>query len=128
MGRAKPSEGRPRTLRAALSALCPGCGAKTLFTGPARFATRCINCGLDFESFNVGDGPAALLTLALGALIMFLAIMIDIAFDPPFWVQLIIWVPATAALTIISLRIAKAALLALAYRNQAGETGRDDLA
>jgi uncharacterized protein (DUF983 family) len=72
--------------------------------------------------------PAALLTLALGALIMFLAIMVDIAFDPPFWVQLVIWVPATAALTIIALRVAKAALLALAYRNQAGEAGRDDLA
>ena len=113
--------GRPGIAKAALFGLCPKCGAKTMFAGTARFADRCGNCGLDYGSFNVGDGPAALLTMVIGALVIFLAIMIDAAFRPPFWVHVIIWVPFTVAITVLSLRIAKGALLALEHRNHAGE-------
>ena len=45
---------------------CPSCGAPTLFDGPVRFAARCRACGLDYSQFNVGDGPAAFLTLIVG--------------------------------------------------------------
>ena len=69
----------------------------------------------------MGDGPAALLTMVIGALVIFLAIMVDAAFRPQFWVHVIIWVPFTVAITVLSLRVAKGALLALEYRNHAGE-------
>ena len=114
-------EGQPGIARAALFGFCPECGAKTLFAGPARFADRCNNCGLEYASFNVGDGPAALLTMAIGALVIVLALMVDSIFRPPFWAHLIIWVPFTAAMTVVSLRVAKGALLALEHRNRAGE-------
>jgi len=113
--------GRPGIAKAALLGLCPECGAKTLFAGTAKFADRCDNCGLDYEAFNVGDGPAALLTMAIGALVILLAIVVDAVFRPPFWVHVIIWVPFTAATTVLSLRVAKAGLLALEHRNRAGE-------
>jgi uncharacterized protein (DUF983 family) len=114
-------------MRAALFGLCPQCGAKTLFAGPARFAEQCGNCKLDYGSFNVGDGPAALLTLGIGAIIIILAIMVDVAVRPPFWVHVIIWVPVTAAMTVCMLRVAKGALLASEHRNRAREAGRDDV-
>jgi uncharacterized protein (DUF983 family) len=127
MTKSEHLEGRPGILQAALSGLCPQCGAKTLFAGLAKFADRCSNCGLDYSSFNVGDGPAALLTLVIGALVIVLAITVDVAFNPPFWVQALIWVPVTVALTFWSLRVAKGALLAAEYRNKAGEAGMDDV-
>jgi uncharacterized protein (DUF983 family) len=127
MKQSQNSEGRPGIMQVALSGLCPQCGAKTLFACPAKFAERCEKCGLDYSSFNVGDGPAALLTLVIGALVIVLAVMVDVAFNPPFWVQALIWVPFTVALTVISLRAAKGALLAAEYRNKAGEAGMDDL-
>ena len=114
-------QGRPGIAKAALFGLCPECGAKTMFAGTARFAERCSNCGLDYSSFNVGDGPAALLTMVIGALVIVLALMVDTVFRPPFWVHLVIWVPFTVAVTIASLRVAKGALLALEHRNRAGE-------
>jgi uncharacterized protein (DUF983 family) len=114
-------EGQPSISRAAFFALCPECGAKTLYAGPARFADKCSNCGLDYSSFNVGDGPAALLTLVIGALIITMAIIVDVAFRPPFLVHVLIWVPMTVAMTVYSLRVAKAALLASEHRNRAGE-------
>ena len=117
----KTLEGRPGIARAALFGLCPECGAKTLFAGTASLLDRCGNCGLDYDGFNVGDGPAALLTLAIGALVIMLAIIVDAAFRPPFWVHVMIWVPFTAAMTVLSLRVAKAALLGLEHRNRAGE-------
>ena len=119
--------GRPGIVQVALYGLCPQCGAKTLFAGPARFAGQCSKCGLDYSAFNVGDGPAALLTLFIGALVIILAMIVDVAFDPPFWAQALIWVPFTVVATILSLRMAKAALLAAEYRNKAGEAGRDDM-
>lgn len=120
-------EGQPGISKAALFGLCPQCGAKTLFAGAARFADSCSSCRLDYSGFNVGDGPAALLTMFIGALIIILAIITDIALRPPFWVHVVIWVPVTAAMTVYTLRVAKAALLAAEYRNRAREAGKDDL-
>lgn len=107
--------------------LCPRCGNPTLFAGVARFAARCRACGLDFSSFNVGDGPAAFLTLLIGGLITGLALWLELAAEPPFWVHILLWLPLTTAAVIGSLRFAKAALLALEYRNRAAE-GRVDRA
>lgn len=115
------SEGQPGIAQAALFGLCPDCGAKTLFDGPVQFADTCDACGLDYSAFNVGDGPAALLTMFLGALVIILAISLDIALRPPFWVHVLIWVPFTALTVVGSLRVAKGALLIAEHRNRAKE-------
>ena len=112
-------KGQPGLVRAALFGLCPDCGAKTLFEGPISFAEDCPECGLDYASFNVGDGPAALLTMVIGALIITAAVNLDIALRPPFWVHVLIWVPLTVILVFLSLRVAKGALLIAEHRNNA---------
>lgn len=117
-------QGQPSIAEAALSGLCPRCGAKSLFAGFARFAPRCSACGLDYSGFNVGDGPAAFLTLIVGTLVVALAIWLELAVGPTFWVHILLWVPLSAAMTLGGLRLAKAALLASEYRNRAREAGR----
>ncbi|MDT9599396.1 DUF983 domain-containing protein [Sphingosinicella rhizophila] len=111
----------PSPQQVALGGLCPRCAARSLFQGLATFAPKCRACGLDFTSFNVGDGPAAFLTLIVGALITGLAIAVELGLHPPFWVHILLWIPITAAAVIGSLRLAKALLLALEYRNRARE-------
>jgi len=111
----------PAVPAAALRGLCPRCGSPGLFDGMTRFAGRCRVCGLDFAAFNVGDGPAAFLILIVGAIVTALALTVELAFAPPFWVHILLWVPLTLALVIGLLRVAKAALLALEYRNAARE-------
>jgi uncharacterized protein (DUF983 family) len=108
-------------LQAAFRGLCPRCGARSLFEGVASFAPKCRSCGLDFAAFNVGDGPAAFLILIIGALITGLAIAFELAVSPPFWVHILLWLPVTLGAVVLSLRIAKAALLVLEYRNSARE-------
>jgi uncharacterized protein (DUF983 family) len=110
----------PSPVASALRGNCPRCGAYTLFDGWVGFANKCRSCGLDFDSFNVGDGPAAFLILIVGAIVVVGALVLDAAVTPPWWVHLI-WVPVAAALTIGGLRIAKAWLLAQEYRHRARE-------
>lgn len=121
MAETQDPKGQPGIVTAALFGLCPQCGVKSLFAGPVRFAPRCTACGLDYSAFNVGDGPAALLTMALGALIIILAFMLEIAAHPPFWLHALLWVPLTVVLVILSLRFAKGALLVAEHRNRAKE-------
>src|SRR5688500_3614789 len=111
----------PAPLQAALGGLCPRCGARSLFGSLAGFAPRCRACGLDFAGFNVGDGPAAFLILIVGALITGLAIAVELAAEPPFWVHILLWLPLTALAVVGLLRLAKGLLLALEYRHRARE-------
>ena len=107
-------------LAAALRGDCPRCGERTLFAGPVAFAPKCRACGLDFNAFNVGDGPAAFLILIVGAILTGAAITAELAFEPPWWVHLV-WIPVGAALTIGGLRVAKALLIAREYATGARE-------
>ena len=100
---------------------CPKCGANTLFDGLIAFAKSCRACGLDFSSFNVGDGPAAFLTLVVGALIVIGAVTLELAVSPAWWVHALIWPVLTLLLVVGGLRLAKSALIASEYRNAARE-------
>lgn len=104
---------------------CPRCRADTLFDGVIKFAPKCRNCGLDIAAFNVGDGPAAFLTLIIGAVASALAIWVELAFTPPFWVHIVLWVPLTSFAVVAGLRAVKAKLLAAEYRRKAGEARRE---
>ena len=111
---------QPTPLQAALGGKCPRCGAQTLFAGWVRFASRCARCGLNFDDFNVGDGPAAFLIFIVGTIVVVAALLVDGVFGPPWWVHLV-WIPVTTALTIGGLRISKAWLLGQEYRHRARE-------
>ena len=107
-------------LTAALKGSCPRCGQGQLFKGWVTFALQCRACGLDFDSFNVGDGPAAFLILIVGAILTALAVVVDLSVSPPWWVHLV-WIPVGLSLTLGGLRTAKAALLAQEYVHRARE-------
>lgn len=85
-----------------------------------RLAPGCAGCGLDFDGFNVGDGPAAFLILIVGAVLTVGAVVLDQALSPPWWAQLV-WIPVGLALTLGGLRVAKAWLVGQEYRHRARE-------
>ena len=120
-----PLANAPTIAQVALRGLCPRCGKPTLFAKWSNFADRCSNCELDFSKFNVGDGPAAFLTLILGAVVVILAITLELKVHPPLWLHMLIWIPFTAGGVVLSLRAAKGALMSAEYRNAAREGGID---
>jgi uncharacterized protein (DUF983 family) len=117
-GEARAEE--PSSLEAAIAGKCPRCAAHTLFSGWLSFSDRCRACGLNFSSFNVGDGPAAFLIFIVGTITVVGALVVDGAFSPPWWVHLV-WIPVAAALTVGGLRVSKGWLLAHEYKHRARE-------
>ena len=113
-----PPAAEPSALKAAIAGDCPRCEARTLFDGWVGFAKRCRSCGLDFDSFNVGDGPAAFLIFIVGTITVVAALVVDGMFSPPWWVHLV-WIPFATALTIGGLRVSKGWLLAQEYKHNA---------
>ncbi len=104
-------------LWAALLCRCPRCGRGKIFEGLLAVTPRCAACGLDLAAQDAGDGPAVFVVLILGALVVFLAIMVELAFAPPLWLHLVLWIPFTLAAAILMLRPLKAGLIALQYRH-----------
>ena len=124
----QPEEkGQPGLGQVALFGLCPRCGARGLFNGVAQFAPSCGACGLDYTTFNVGDGPAAFLTMIIGAFDVVLALWLFFRFQLPVWVIITALVPITFGLVLWGLRLSKAALLAAEFRRRAFEAGSRDL-
>jgi uncharacterized protein (DUF983 family) len=106
-------------LAAALRCRCPRCGRGKLFEGLLTVAPACPQCGLDLSAQDAGDGPAVFVVLFLGALVVLLAIAVEIVFAPPLWVHIVLWTPVILGGAIAMLRPLKAGLIALQYRNRA---------
>lgn len=117
---------RSDPLRSALRGACPQCGRGRLFSSLAGFAPACVVCGLDYSRFNVGDGPAAFLTLLIGGIVTGLAMWLELSLHPAWWVHVLLWTPLVVLGTIYALRVGKAALLALEYRHKAQEGRLDE--
>ena len=116
----KPSARRLARRKAARRRRCPRCGARTLFDGWVALPHRCRGCGLEFDSFNVGDGPAAFLIFIVGTIVVVAALVVDGAFSPPWWVHLV-WIPVAAALTIGGLRAVEGVAARAGIRHRARE-------
>jgi len=111
----------PSVLTSLLFGRCPRCGKAPLFAGYLRIAPRCAHCGLDYALFDVGDGASVFVILLAGFLVVGGALIVEIAWSPPYWVHAILWLPAIAILTFGGLRLVKSTLMVLQYRHQAHE-------
>lgn len=100
---------------------CPRCRKGALFVGPVAFAESCEACGLDYSKFNVGDGPAAFLTMIVGAVVVALALWVQLTFEPPWWVHVLLWLPLIVLGVVGGLRLAKGWLLTAEYNRRAEE-------
>ncbi|MBX3480657.1 MAG: DUF983 domain-containing protein [Caulobacter sp.] len=106
---------------------CPRCGKGKLFDGFLGLAPACSACGASFEQADSGDGPAVFVILIAGFLLAFGAMFHMIAFNPPIWVLLVIWMPLTVAVCLGLLRPMKGLLIAARFANKASEAGRADV-
>jgi uncharacterized protein (DUF983 family) len=108
----------PTLLQVALGCRCPRCGRGKLYDGLLAVAPRCANCGLDLQAQDAGDGPAVIVVFILGAVVVALAIVVEILFAPPLWVHVVVWTPVILGGAIGMLRPLKAGLIALQYRHR----------
>ena len=105
-------------VRAALAGRCPGCGKGKLFSGFLKVADKCEDCGLDFSRHDSADGPAVFVILILGFVVVGLALWVELAFGPPFWLHLVMWLPLVIFVGVAMLRPIKAVLIGLQYKHR----------
>jgi uncharacterized protein (DUF983 family) len=104
-----------------LACKCPRCGQGRLFKGFLTIAPACERCGLDFGFTDAGDGPAVFIILIAGFVVVFIALIIEVKYDPPLWVEAVISVPLVLAATLLPLRSMKSLLISLQYHHKASE-------
>ncbi len=102
-----------------LAGRCPRCGEGRLFSGFLAVAPNCEVCGLDYAFADSGDGPAVLVTLLAGFLVLGLALAVEVTYEPPFWVYAVVFIPLTLVVCLGMLRPLKGFLIASQYVNNA---------
>jgi uncharacterized protein (DUF983 family) len=107
--------------KAGLLCRCPRCGEGKLFKGYLKLAPSCSACGLDLAFADSGDGPAIFVIFLVAPLIIALAMIVGAVFNPPPYVHLFLWIPATLVLSLALLPPFKATMVALQYRHDAHE-------
>ncbi len=111
----------PSVLAAGLKGLCPRCGRGPLFKGFLTFAPKCDICGLDFSFADSADGPAVFVCLIGGFLVLGAALWTELAYEPPIWVHLVLFLPLTILVCVGLLRPLKGLLVAQQYHTRAEE-------
>ena len=97
-----------------------------LFEGFLKVAPACEACGYDLAKADSGDGPAVFVILIAGFLVAFAALFTEVAYHPPIWVHLIVWLPMTLIVCLALLRPMKGVMLAAQFMNKASEARHDD--
>ncbi len=100
---------------------CPRCGVGALFDGYLTLAKKCNHCDLDNDYADSADGPAVLVILVAGFIVVFMAMMVEIYYMPPYWVHAILWLPLGILIPLGMLRPFKGWFIALQYSNSAKE-------
>jgi uncharacterized protein (DUF983 family) len=111
----------PLPIGRGLACRCPRCGNGRLFNGFLTLAPRCERCGLDYAFADAGDGPAVFVILIAGFIVVGAALMVEMAYEPPYWVHALLWGPLILITTLWPLRAIKGLLIALQFHHKAAE-------
>jgi uncharacterized protein (DUF983 family) len=118
---AQPQITPPSPFSTGLTGRCPRCGEGKLFDGYLKLKPRCAACGLDFSFADSADGPAVFIMLIAGFFVLGLALYVEIAYTPPIWLHLLLWLPLALVTCLGLLRPMKGLAVALQYANKAEE-------
>ncbi|RCK47097.1 hypothetical protein TH25_16445 [Thalassospira profundimaris] len=105
-------------IRTGLACKCPRCGGGKLFSGYLTVREACDVCGLDMRNHDAGDGPAVFIIFILGFLVVPLALWVELTYQPPLWLHVVMWFPTVIGLTLLLLRPLKGVMVALQYRHR----------
>src|SRR6202051_815325 len=98
---------------------CPRCGKGKLYAGFLTLRPACENCGLDYAFIDSGDGPAVFIIMIAGAIVVACALIVEVKYQPPFWLHAVLWLPLVFVTTLLSLRSMESLLIALQVHHQA---------
>ena len=109
------------TILAGILGRCPSCHRGKLYSGYLALAPGCNVCGLDYRFADSGDGPAVFVILVTGFIVVGAALIVEVIYQPPFWLHALLWGPLILLVTLLPLRLLKGLLIVLQYHHDAAE-------
>lgn len=110
-----------QTIGRGLICRCPRCGRGSLYAGFLSLRPACAACACDYAFIDAGDGPAVFIILIAGFIVVFAALIVEVKYQPSFWVHAALWLPLILLVTIAPLRPMKSLLIALQFHHKAQE-------
>ncbi|MFZ5732550.1 MAG: DUF983 domain-containing protein [Pseudomonadota bacterium] len=118
---AEPQSSLSTTIQRGLVCKCPRCGEGKLYQGFLTLRPGCDACGLDYGFIDAGDGPAVFIIMIAGFIVVGSALVVEMKYQPPFWLHAVLWTPLILATTLLPLRSMKSLLIALQFHHKAAE-------
>jgi uncharacterized protein (DUF983 family) len=78
---------------------CPACGEGRLFTNYIRVRRQCLVCKEELHHQKADDAPPYFTIMAVGHIVVPALLAVEIAWHPPIWLHLLVWLPLTCLLT-----------------------------
>ncbi len=100
----KKSQQLPSAVKTGVLGKCPQCGEGKLFSGYLELADNCSKCGLKYDFADSADGPAVFIMLIVGFIVGGGAMVVEVLYQPPYWVHAIVWLPLGILMPLLMLR------------------------
>jgi uncharacterized protein (DUF983 family) len=112
------STGERSILRSILRGLrlqCPACGSRTLFRRYLKVADHCPTCAEALHHHRADDAPPYFTIVIVGHIVVSLVLIVEMAYRPPLWLHMALWLPLTVVLALLILPPVKGALIGLQW-------------
>ena len=86
-----------------------------MFRAFLKVADRCPNCAEELHHHRADDFPAYIVVTILGHVLIPTVVAVELAYSPPYALQLAVWLPTALVLTLILLQPVKGAIVALQW-------------
>lgn len=121
-----PEIDKSKVMRAGFFGRCPQCLKGKLFSGFLKFEHDCTDCGFDYHSNDVADGPAVFVIFVASLLVVPMAMVFMLKLDAPVWLTLLIFIPAIILACLALLRPFRGLMFALQVMNDAAPGQYED--
>ena len=112
---ALPSRDWWQAVRRGLSLKCPNCGTGKMFSAYLKVADSCPNCGEELHHHRADDAPPYFTIFIVGHIIVPMVLWVELAFFPPIWLHMAIWLPLCLIMSLTLLPPVKGALVGLQW-------------
>lgn len=104
---------------------CPACGRARLFGRFLKPVGHCPACGQGWSAHRADDMPAYLVILLLGHILVPVVVAVELRFDPPMWLDMLLWPGIALVLALLLIQPAKGVVIGFQWaRRMHGFAGR----
>lgn len=97
---------------------CPACGEGRMFRAFLKVSDCCPACREELHHHRADDAPAYFDIVIVGHVVVPLALAVETAFAPSYWIHAALWLPLTLILSVGLLQPIKGAIVGWQWANR----------